>query len=385
MLDTGRSRAGSYQVCSKTVMDTSDPEITFDENGISSHYWDFQKNVLPNWHPDSNSPKLEKTLEQIRKDGSSRDFDCIIGLSGGLDSSYMLHKVVTEYGLRPLVFHVDGGWNSQKAVHNINALVDTLKLDLFTEVIDWREMREFQLALFKAGIPHLDTPQDLAFISVLYKFAEKYRIKYILNGGNVATESVKRPLSLIYWGTDMRHNKFLLKEFSGEKFSSYPFISVFYHKLYLRYIKRIKVFKPLNYVNYVKKDAEQELRGKYNWQSFPQKHYESRFTRFFEGYWLLNRFGYDMRRNEFSSLILSGQMSREEAIERLSTQPLSESEIKEEFRYIATKLEISEEQLGDYFRLPLRFFSDYPNNNRVFELGEKVLMKLQGTRRGGAF
>ena len=157
-----------YQICTKTVMDTSDPGITFDESGISNHYWDYHKNVKSNWFRGEEGQKiLTKEIHKIKKEGKNRDFDCIIGLSGGADSSYMLHKVVTEFGLRPLVFHVDGGWNSEIAVNNINVLIEKLKLDLFTEVINWEEMKEFQIAMFKSGVPHLDLPQDLAFIGVL--------------------------------------------------------------------------------------------------------------------------------------------------------------------------------------------------------------------------
>ena len=179
--------------------------------------------------------ELEKIVEEIKKKGSGKEFDCILGLSGGADSSYMLHTIVKKFDLKPLVFHVDGGWNSEIAVSNIKNLVEKLGLDLFTEVINWKEMKDFQLAMFKSGVPHIDIPQDMAFIAVLYKFAKKYNIPYILNGGNISTECVQRPLDIIYWGTDMRHIKDILKKFSNNKMETFPFSSAFYHKLYLRY------------------------------------------------------------------------------------------------------------------------------------------------------
>ena len=208
----------NYQICKKLVLDTTYPGIKFDNNGISSQYWDYQYIVKDKWKNNQNGLfELEKIIKIIKKDGSGKEFDCILGLSGGADSSYMLHMIVKEFNLKPLVFHVDGGWNSEIAVSNIKNLIDKLKLELFTEVINWEEMRDFQLVMFKSGVPHIDIPQDMAFISVLYKFAEKYNISYILNGGNISTECVQRPLDLIYWGSDMRHIRDLLKKFSTKK------------------------------------------------------------------------------------------------------------------------------------------------------------------------
>ena len=274
------------KICNKTVMDSTDPSISFDENGISNHYYEFTNNTLPIWKI-MNRASLNYNINLIKESSKNQDFDCILGLSGGLDSSYMLHKVVTQFGLRPLVFHVDAGWNSELATHNIRVLIEKLKLDLFTEVINWEEMKEFQLAMFKSGVPHLDIPQDMAFISVLYKFAKKYRIKYILNGGNIATESVKPPIEYLYWGSDFTQVKDILSKFSHNTFPTYPFTNIFYHKIYLRYLYGVKTFKPLNYMKFIKKEAEKELESIYGWRSYPQKHFESKFTKFFEGYWLI--------------------------------------------------------------------------------------------------
>jgi N-acetyl sugar amidotransferase len=376
----------NYKICAKTVMDTSDPAIKFDQDGISNHYWDFQNIVQPNWHPDAEGKaRLEKIVDTLKKSGKGRSFDCIMGLSGGADSSYMLHKMVREYDLRPLVFHVDAGWNSEIAVNNINGLIDKLGLDLYTEVINWEEMKNFQLAMFKSGVPHIDIPQDMAFIGVLYKFAEKHKIKYIVNGGNISTECVLMPLDILYWGTDMTHIRDILSQFGTIPMSTYPFSSVFYHKLYLRYLRGVKVIKPLNYMPYIKSDAMFEMETLYTWKPYPQKHFESRFTRFFEGYWLPTRFGYDMRRNQFSSLILTGQMTREDAKKELDKPPYNPDTIEHDFNYIATKLGISADQLRNYHEMPKKFYWDYRNQQKFFNLGEKVLRVIAGTRRGGAF
>lgn len=367
-------------------MDTSDPSITFDTDGVCNYYHDFHRNVLPHWKTGLEGRRqLQMTVDAIKKSGEGRDFDCIMGLSGGADSSYMLHAMVTEFGLRPLVFHVDGGWNSELAVHNINRLIDCLGLDLYTEVINWEEMRDFQLAMFKSGVPHIDIPQDMAFIGVLYKFARKHGIKYILNGGNISTECVPRPLEIIYWGTDMSQIRDILSRYGTLEMRTYPFSSIFYHKLYLRYLRGVKVFKPLNYMPYVKQDAMQLLERTYGWKPYPQKHFESRFTRFFEGYWLPARFGFDMRRVDLSSLILTGQLSREDALAMLMQPPYDPVLMDQDFDYIAAKLGIANDELRGYRDMPKKFYWDYRNQKRLFEIGEWVLSRIAGTRRGGAF
>lgn len=355
-------------------MDTSDSRITFDADGICDHALDYYANILPRWHTDDQgSQYIERIVEKIKQDGSNRDFDCILGLSGGVDSSYMVHLAVNEFGLRPLVFHVDGGWNSELAVHNIHVLIDKLGLDLFTEVINWEEMRDFQLAWFKSGVPHLDIPQDHAFVATLYRFADKYGIKYILNGGNISTECVRNPMEFFYYGTDMIHIRDIIKRFGSVKMKTYPFSSVFRHKVYLRYIRGVKLVRPLNYRPYVKAEAEQLLEREYGWRPYPQKHFESRFTKFYESYWLPERFGFDPRRVQFSSLILTGQMTRDEALKQLEKPAYDPTTIQQEFEYIATKLGISEDELNHYFTMPKKFYRDYKNQEKIFNAGARVL------------
>jgi len=358
-------------------MDTSDAAIVFDAAGVCDHCNTFKRDVLPNWHTDERGRRqLAGIVEDIKATGKGRDFDCILGLSGGLDSSYMLHLIVTEFGLRPLVFHVDGGWNTDIAVNNIQMLVEKLGLDLYTEVINWEDMRDFQLAFFKAGVPHLDIPQDHAFIATLYHFANKHGIKYIMNGGNFATECVRNPLEWLYYGTDMAQINDIRRRFCTRPLKGYPFSSILFHKVYLQYLKGIKVVKPLNMMHYTKEIAIDTLSRRYGWKAYPQKHFESRFTKFYEGYWLPTRFGYDTRRVQYSSLILTGQMSREAALDKLRSPAYDPATIDEEFEYIATKLGITVEELRGYRDMPLKTYRDYKNQHWMFDLGAKVLKAL---------
>lgn len=366
-----------HRVCINCVMDTTDSNISFDEQGVCDHCQDFKVYVKPNWHTgEQGKQELTAIVARIKAEGKGKDFDCLLGMSGGVDSSYMLHLAVKVFGLRPLVFHVDGGWNSELAVHNINVMVDKLGLDLYTEVINWEEMKDFQLAFFKSGVPHLDIPQDHAFVATLYKFANKYKIKYILNGGNFSTECVQYPMQWFYYGTDMSQINDIRKKFGTVNMESYPFSSVLWHKFYLRYFKGIKVVKPLNYMHYIKAEALDMLEKEYGWKPYPQKHFESRFTKFYEGYWLPERFGYDTRKVQLSSLILTGQMTREAALEELKKPAYNPATIDDEFNYIAVKLGIEPEELRHYQKIPKKYYWDYKNQQNIFRIGARVLHML---------
>jgi N-acetyl sugar amidotransferase len=370
-----------YQVCTNCVMDTSDSRITFDAADVCDHCTGFKTDVLPNWHPnDAGKAMFRDMVAKIKVTGKGKPFDCIMGMSGGLDSSYLLHLAVKEFDLRPLVFHVDGGWNTDLAVNNIQMLVEKLELDLYTEVINWQEMRDFQLAFFKSGVPHLDIPQDHAFVATLYHFANKHNIKYIVNGGNFSTECVRNPKDWLYYGTDMAQLCDIHGQFGTRQLDTYPFSSVLFHKVYLRYIKGVQVVKPLNYLPYTKEHASQVLSELYGWRPYPQKHFESRFTRFYEGYWLPTRFGYDTRRVQYSSLILTGQMTRTEALAKLEKPAYDSETIAEDFAYVASKLGISVDELRGYHQMPLKTYKDYKNREWMFDLGAKVL-KLLGVER----
>ena len=364
----------AYQICTNCVMDTSDPKIRFDGNGMCDHCSNFYKQVQPKWQPNEAGRKvLEKKIEQIKRAGAGKQFDCIIGISGGADSSYLTYLAKEELGLRPLVFHVDAGWNSQIAVNNIEKLIDKLGLELFTEVIDWKEMRDLQLAFFKSGVPHIDLPQDHAFFATMYKFAEKNGVKYILTGANIATECVRNPLDYFYYGTDMWQIRDIHGKFGQAPLVNFPLSGILRHKVYLRYFKGIEVVKPLDYMPYVKKDAMRLLSEKFGWQEYARKHFESRFTKFFEGYWLPQKFGFDTRRVQYSSQILTGQMTREEAMADLAQLPYDEKTIAHDFEYISTKLGISVAELQGYMDAPRKSYKDYKNQLYLFLLGARVM------------
>lgn len=359
-------------------MDTSDPNIRFDQNGVCERCNDFKQRILPEWnYGKDREADLLALVDKIKKDGAGKPYDCILGMSGGFDSSYMLHFAIRELGLRPLVFHVDAGWNLPVAVENIRKMCDKLQVNLKVETIAWDEVRDFQLAFFKAGVPHLDIPQDMAFVSVLDNYARKNHIRYILNGGNISTEVIVNPDSWSYWGTDLKHIKDIIGQFGTVPMNTYPFTSILRRKVYMKYVVGTKIVKLLNYIPYIRKDAEELLQREYGWQPYEQKHFESILTKFVEGYWLPKRFGYDVRRPQFSSLILTGQMTRDEALAKLETLAMAPEEQSELFAQVARMLEITSEELQTYFDMPRKTYRDYKNSEGLFRLGAKVL-KITG-------
>ena len=372
-----------YRICTSCVMDTSDSVISFDEEGVCDHCNGFFRDILPHWHTDERGRQtLEKIVEKIKKEGKGKDFDCIMGVSGGIDSSYLTYVAKEQFGLRPLVFHVDAGWNSQIAVNNIEKLVDGLGLDLYTQVIDWEEIKDLQLAYFKSGVPHIDVPQDHAFFATMYNFAAKYKVKYILTGANYSTECVRNPKEWMYFQSDSTQLKDIHKRFGQRPLRTFPLTSILWHKVYLRYVKGITVVKPLDYIPYLKEEAMQLLVDRFGWQRYPQKHFESRFTKFYESYWLPKKFGYDTRRVQYSSLILTKQMTREEALENLLYPAYDEETIAHEFEYVATKLGISVDELQGYMDAPNKSYQDYKSQESIYLLGARA-MRLLGLERGG--
>jgi N-acetyl sugar amidotransferase len=356
-------------------MDTTDPNIVFDENGVSDYYHNFHNVIKPNWHTDERGMEmLMQTAEKIKKDGKNRDFDCIIGLSGGLDSSYVTYIAKELMGLRPLLFHVDAGWNTQQAVSNIEKLVNGLELDLYTEVINWEEMKDLQVAFLKSQIPDQDLPQDYAFFSGLYKFAKKNKIKYVLTGSNYSTECCREPEEWGgYAGIDARLVKDIHNKFGKRPLDTFPLVDILTYKIYYRYVLGMQVFMPCNFVPFLKADVEQELHDKFGWQSFQHKHHESRFTRFYEDYWLPRKFGFQKRKAHFSSLILTGQMTREEALERVSKPEMSEEFLKQEFEYVANKLDLTKDELQTIFEGENQTYANYKNKKNIITMGAKTM------------
>lgn len=367
-----------YEICSNCILDTSDSNITFDSRGWCDYCNNFHARILPNWRTDAvGQAQIWRQVEAIKRDGKGRDHDCLIGLSGGVDSSYVTYLAKEKFGLRPLLYHVDAGWNSQQAVNNIERLVDGLGLELFTEVIDWEEMKDLQLAFFKAQVPHVDTPQDHAFFAGLYNFAAQQGVRHILTGANYSTECVREPLEWHYHASDLRQLKDIHRRFGTRPLKSFPMADIFTYKLYYRWVKGVRIVKPLNHVPFFKEAAMQELVDRFGWQRYAHKHYESRFTRFYEGYWLPTKFGYDKRRAHFSSLILTQQLTRDEALQKIALPAYDEATIAQDFEYVATKLDLTVPEFRDLMNGPNKSYRDYKNNMALINFGTQVLRALR--------
>lgn len=373
----------NYKVCTNCVMDTSDSAIVFDEKGVCDHCNTFYTKILPSWHTDERGEKEIKILvNKIKSAGKGKDFDCIIGVSGGIDSSYLLYLMKSKFGLRPLVFHVDAGWNSQVAVNNIEKLIDSLGLDLYTHVVDWEEMKDLQLAYFKSGVPHIDVPQDHAFFATMYDFASKYDVKYILTGGNYSTECIRNPVDWMYYQTDIVQLRDIHKKFGTRPLKNYKTTNILWHKLWLPAVRGIRVVRPLDYIPYNKKEAMELLVREFGWQEYPRKHFESRFTRFYESYWLYEKFGFDTRRVQYSSLILTGQMTRDEALKLLEEPPYDCETIWQDMEYVATKLGITASELLNYKKMPNKTYRDYRSSAWMYNIGASVMKALKFEKGG---
>lgn len=368
-----------YKICSRCIMDTSDPKIMFDEQGRCDYCNNFDDLIQPNWHNVcKDSHRLSQLAEVIRQEGKGKEFDCIIGLSGGLDSSYVAYIAKERMGLRPLLFHVDAGWNTDQAVGNIEKLVDGLGLDLYTEVVNWDHVKRMQVAFLRAGIPDQDLVQDAAFFSGLYKFARKHKIKHIITGSNFSTECCREPEE---WGGYLGIDRSMFQDIwskcgDGKSNDDFPLVDILVYKLWYQKVLGMKIHYPLNLVSYIKKDAEDELQHRFGWQRFHHKHHESRFTRFYEDYWLPRRFGFEKRRAHFSSLIMTGQMSREVALDRISRPEMGEHFLKQEFEYVAHKLDLTLDELRQLFEMPKKTYRDYKNKSNLIRLGASLMRSV---------
>lgn len=372
-----------YQICSNCIMDTTDPHIEFDSDGVCTYCNNFKINLEPNWDTGNKGKEfLDKLSNEIHNQTKDIEFDCIIGLSGGLDSSFVAHVAVKEMGLRPLLFHVDAGWNTDQAVGNIEKLVDGLGLDLYTEVVNWDEMKRLQVAFFKSGIPDQDLVQDAAFFSALYNFARKHKIKHVFTGSNYSTECCREPEE---WGGYLGIDKMLFgdiwNKFGEGKLESFPLTDILIYKIWYQKFLGMKIHFPLNHFPYIKKDAEKTLNNIYGWEPFKHKHHESRYTRFYEDYWLPRKFGFEKRRAHFSSLIMTGQMTRNEALERISKPEMSEEFLTQEFEFVAHKLGLSVDELESIFKGPNKTYKNYKNKRWLIGLGTRVLTYLGPEKR----
>lgn len=367
-----------YQMCKRCIMDTTDPTIEFDHDGVCGYCKNFDNNIFPEWRSgEGRGSELEALLTRIRDDGKGREFDCILGLSGGLDSAYLAHVAVKEFGLRPLLFHVDVGWNTRGSVSNIEKIVDGLGMHLYTEVVNWNEMKDLQRAFFLSGIPDQDYPQDIAYISMLYKFARLHKIKYILNGGNFSTECCREPEA---WGGYLGVDKWLVNSIHGKygsiPLNTFPLVDILRYKILYKYMYKISSIYPLNYIPYTRTLGESTLANLYGCEPFQHKHHESVFTRFYEDYWLPNRFGFEKRRAHFSSLIMTGQMTRGKAIERISRPELSEEQHTRDFEYVADKLDFSSDEFRQIFDAAHHTYRDFRNKRDLIIAGARLLRRI---------
>lgn len=364
-----------YQICKCCVMDTSDADIVFDSNGVCMRCNEYKNRILPQWnYGEGHEEELNTLLTEIKRKGHGKQYDCILGLSGGLDSSYMLHLAVKEWGLRPFVFHIDAGWNLPVAEENIKRLTEKLGVELHVEKMNWDEMREMQLAWFRTGLEMLDAPQDHAFIALIDKYSRELGVKYILNGYNISTEIIADPES---WekgsgptgdGTFMRD---VIKKYCSIPIKNYTFTNGFKHKFWIPYVLGVKTIKPLNLVPITKEKMIQTLSEEYGYVPYGQKHFEDLLTKFLEGWWTPTRFGHDIRRAQLSSLVVTGQMTREEALEILSKPPITEDESKALFTEVAKRLEISEKELMALHDMP-ECTDKFKSQEKIYALGIKL-------------
>jgi aminotransferase len=366
----------SYQMCNRCVMDTTDPEIVFDEQGECSHCKEFDSVTKARWFPnEEGSQKLKIMIDDIKQKGKGKEYDCIIGLSGGVDSSY-LALILKEYDLRPLVVHVDAGWNSELAVHNIEQVVKYCGYDLHTHVMDWEEIRDLQVAYLKSCIANQDVVQDHAFFASLYHFAVKNNISTVISGGNIATESVF-PRSWHHSAMDAINLKAIHKKFGSLKLKQYKTISFLAYYFYYPFLKGMTVARPLNFMPYHKENAIQVLKETVGYKEYGRKHGESRFTKFFQNYYLPEKFNMDKRKPHLSSQVLSGEISREQALIELDKSLYEEFELKEDIVYISKKLGISIDEFEQLIQSKGHDYSEFSNWDSRYSFMKSVQSLVQ--------
>jgi N-acetyl sugar amidotransferase len=353
------------KICSRCVMDTTATEITFDDKGICTFCHQYDNVTTKDLYVDKGGEeRLNNLIAKIKKDGSNREYDCLIGISGGVDSSYVAYLVKKVYGLRALAIHLDNGWNSELAVANVEHIVKKLDIDLSTYVLDWKEFKDIQTSFLKASVSNIEIPTDHAIWALLIKTAAKHKIPYIIAGNNVVTESIM-PESWLYGSKDSKFIKSIHKQFGKVKLKTYPSLSTFDYVDYLL-IRGIRWVPILNYINFVKSDAKQLLIDELGWRDYGGKHYESIFTRFFHSYYLPVKFGYDLRKSYLSALVCSGQISRNDALEELKQAPIDPQLLKQDRDYVVKKLGLSEEEFEQILKNPNKIFIDYPNNDSLW-------------------
>jgi N-acetyl sugar amidotransferase len=357
-------------------MDTvADPDITFDQDGVCNYYHEYhEKAKLRLFH--DQPQKLTQILEKIKASAKDKDYDCLIGVSGGVDSTYVAY-LVKQWGLRPLAVHLDNGWNSELSIKNIEKTLNVLGIDLYTEVLDWEEFKAMQIAFLRSATPDLEIPTDHAIYSCLFKIANEKGIKYIIYGNNFASESVL-PVSWSYGHLDWYYITQILKKFgNGLRLRSFPNITIPKY-IYYTFIKGIRIVSILNYIQYTREEAMDVLQNKLDWKYYGGKHYESIYTRFFQGYILPQKFKIDKRKAHLSTLIFSGQLTREQALMELKKDTYPDSLMEEDREFVIKKFNLTREEFDAIMNLPNKTFRDYSNSSKLFKFLRKMLNVLRG-------
>lgn len=350
----------NHIVCQRCVMDTSDPHISFNSQGICNHCIRYDNEIGRRMYVGAEADvKLQNIINKIKESGRGREYDCIIGVSGGVDSTYVAY-LTRQFGIRPLAVHFDNGWNSELAVRNIEKTLDVLGIDLYTYVIDWEEFRDLQLSFLKASTPDGEIPTDHAINALLFMEANKRGIKYIINGMNFASESISVP-GWAYGHSDWKYIKSVHEFFGSLKLMRYPKYS-FFNLFWWNIVKQIRVVSILNYLDYKKEAVMNVLEKELGWVYYGGKHYESVYTRFFQGYILPKKFDIDKRKAHLSDLLKSGQITRDAALAELQKPCYDETLLRQDMDFVIKKLDLSESSFDAIMNLPIKSFKDYPNN-----------------------
>jgi N-acetyl sugar amidotransferase len=352
------------------VMDETDPKITFNENGVCNHCLSYEE-LEKKWNLKNliDHHELEKTFKKIKADGLGKDFDCVMGLSGGVDSSYVA-LLAKQAGLRPLCVHLDNGWNSELAVANIHSIVDKLGFTLYTHVIDWEEFQDLQRSFFKANVVDIELLTDHAIFGVILQLAKKYNVKYILSGANNSTEAVM-PKAWVHRKQDLTNILDIHSQFGERKINSFPKVSTLAH-VWAMYVQGYKVIKPLNMIDYKKSEVKAKLQSDLGWRDYGGKHYESLFTKFYQAHILPHKFKIDKRKAHLSSLICSRQMSRDEALRELEQPLYNDEQLGLDCEYVCKKLGFSKQEFEHYMVAPPRSHYDYKSDQWVYDLMLKL-------------
>jgi N-acetyl sugar amidotransferase len=352
-----------YQVCRQCLMDTTDPEIEFDEDGVCSHCHEYDRRVAAEVFPGPEGrQKLAVAVAQIKREGRGKRYDCILGLSGGVDSTYVAY-LTKKLGLRPLAVHLDNGWNSEIAVRNIENIVRILDVDLYTRVLDWEEFRRLQVAFLRASTPDSEIPTDHAIVATLYQMAAKHKVRWIMDGSNVVTE-IMVPATWSHGHSDWGYIQHLNETFDGQKLKDYPHYTYYDNVIKYQKIKKIKRFPILNYIEFNKMEAMETLKRELNWVPYGGKHYESIYTRFYQGCILPTKFGFDKRRSHLSCLVRDGRITREQTLAEIQQPPIDEDLLREDRNFAIKKLGLTEEEFDQIMTAPRKTFWDYPSDER---------------------